>query len=117
VNAWLAAALVLLAGAAPLCVVGVASGRPVRRLAALTLLSTVVGAVLLVLPQGYDRPSYQDMALVLGVLAPAGTLVFTRFAAGPDRPPDGHGNPGEPGRQQDRQDRQDRQDKQDGRDG
>ncbi|MFE1412078.1 MrpF/PhaF family protein [Streptomyces sp. NPDC085524] len=30
----------------------------------------------------YDRSAYQDLALVLAVLAPAGTLVFTRFVAG-----------------------------------
>ncbi|MEE4546899.1 MrpF/PhaF family protein [Streptomyces sp. V4-01] len=81
-NAWTAAALVLLAGAAPLCLWGAAHGREVRRLAAVSLLSTVVGAVFLVLPQGYGRSSYQDLALVLAVLAPAGTLVFTRFVAG-----------------------------------
>jgi hypothetical protein len=46
-------------------------------------LSTVVGAVFLVLPQGFDRSSYQDLALVLAVLSPAGTLVFTRFVVGP----------------------------------
>ncbi|MFB9579153.1 monovalent cation/H+ antiporter complex subunit F [Streptomyces yanii] len=53
-----------------------------RRLAGASLLSTVVGAVFLLLPQAYDRSSYQDLALMLAVLAPAGTLVFTRFVAG-----------------------------------
>jgi multisubunit Na+/H+ antiporter MnhF subunit len=97
VNAWTAAALVLLAGAAPLCLLGASSGRTARRLAALALLSTVVGAVFLLLPQGYDRSSYQDMALVLGVLSPTGTLVFTRFVTGesPDADSDGgHGDGG-----------------------
>lgn len=88
-NAWTAAALVLTAGAVPACLWGAAYGSAVRRLAAVTLLSTVMGAVFLLLPQGYDRSSYQDLALVLAVLAPAGTLVFTRFVAaqgheGPD---------------------------------
>lgn len=81
-NAWTAAALVLLAGAGPACLWVAASGSPVRRLVALSSLSTVVGAVFLVLPQGYDRSSYQDLALVLAVLAPAGTLVFARFVVG-----------------------------------
>lgn len=81
-NAWTAAALVLLAGAGPLCLWGAARGSEVRRLASVSLLSTVVGAVFLALPQGYGRSSYQDLALVLAVLAPAGTLVFTRFVAG-----------------------------------
>ncbi|BBA95548.1 hypothetical protein RVR_448 [Actinacidiphila reveromycinica] len=78
-NAWTLAALVLLAGAGPACLWGAAAGSAVRRLLALSLLSTVVGAVFLVLPQGYGRSSYQDLALVLAVLSPAGTLVFTRF--------------------------------------
>jgi multisubunit Na+/H+ antiporter MnhF subunit len=82
VNAWTAAALVLFGGAAPVCLWGASRGREVRRLAAVSLLSTVVGAVFLVLPQAYGRSSYQDLALMLAVLAPAGTLVFTRFVAG-----------------------------------
>jgi multisubunit Na+/H+ antiporter MnhF subunit len=79
VNAWTAAALVLLAGAGPACLWVAAAGSAVRRLVGLSLLSTVVGAVFLLLPQGYGRSSYQDLALVLAVLSPAGTLVFTRF--------------------------------------
>lgn len=87
-NAWILAALVLLAGAGPACLWGAASGSAVRRLVALSLLSTVVGAVFLVLPQGYGRPAYQDLALVLAVLSPTGTLVFARFvvAEGSDAP-------------------------------
>ncbi|SEG84130.1 Multisubunit Na+/H+ antiporter, MnhF subunit [Actinacidiphila yanglinensis] len=88
-NAWEAAALVLLAAGGPVCLWGVARGSAVRRLTALSLLSTVVGAVFMVLPQAYARPSYQDLALVLAVLSPAGTLVFTRFVAG--RPYDSEG--------------------------
>ncbi|WP_329174425.1 monovalent cation/H+ antiporter complex subunit F [Streptomyces sp. NBC_01477] len=90
-TAWTAAALALLAGAGPLCLWGVASGRPVRRLVAMSLLSTVVGAVFLVLPRAYGRSSYQDLALTLAVVSPTGTLVFTRFVAGadPDAPDNG----------------------------
>ncbi|MBD0694168.1 hypothetical protein BG452_15120 [Streptomyces sp. CBMA123] len=85
---WAAAALVLLAAAAPVCLWVASRGSTVRRLAGMCLLSNVVGAVFLLLPQTYQRSSYQDLALVLAVLAPAGTLVFTRFAAGPRRAPD-----------------------------
>ncbi|MFD4610398.1 MrpF/PhaF family protein [Streptomyces sp. NPDC058451] len=81
-NAWTAAALVLLAAPVPAYLWVVAHGTAVRRLAGASLLSTVVGAVFLLLPQGYGRSAYQDLALVLAVLAPAGTLVFTRFVAG-----------------------------------
>ncbi|MGX1547328.1 monovalent cation/H+ antiporter complex subunit F [Streptomyces adustus] len=81
-NAWTAAALVLLAVAAPACLWVAARGAAMRRLVGASLLSTVVGAVFLLLPQAYDRSSYQDLALTLAVLAPAGTLVFTRFVAG-----------------------------------
>lgn len=80
-NAWAAAALVLLVGVVPACLWVVARGTAVR-LAGASLLSTVVGAVFLLLPEAYDRSSYQDLALMLAVLAPAGTLVFTRFVAG-----------------------------------
>lgn len=86
-NAWTWAAVVLLAGAAPVCLWAAARGSAVHRLAGLSLLSTVTGAVFLVLPQGYSRPAYQDLALVLAVLSPAGTLVFTRFVAGPPQGP------------------------------
>ncbi|MBW8821641.1 MAG: hypothetical protein JF598_26390, partial [Streptomyces sp.] len=33
------------------------------------------------LSQGYDRPSYVDLALVLALLGPVGTLVFARLLA------------------------------------
>ncbi|MFF4759356.1 monovalent cation/H+ antiporter complex subunit F [Streptomyces sp. NPDC001292] len=81
-NAWTAAALILLAATVPPYLWMVARGTAVRRLAGAALLSTTVGAVFLLLPQGYGRPAYQDLALMLAVLAPAGTLVFTRFVAG-----------------------------------
>lgn len=89
VGAWQAAALVLLAVAFPVCLWAAGRGSAVRRLVGLCLAGTVVGAVLLVLPMAYGRPAYQDLALVLAVISPAGVLVFTRFA-GP-RPPSGDG--------------------------
>ncbi|MEU8516428.1 monovalent cation/H+ antiporter complex subunit F [Kitasatospora sp. NPDC048722] len=81
-NAWTAAALVLLAAPAPACLWVAARGTAVRRLIGASMLSTVVGAVFLLLPMAYDRSSYQDLALMLAVLAPAGTLVFARFVVG-----------------------------------
>ncbi|WP_052498932.1 MrpF/PhaF family protein [Streptomyces vietnamensis] len=81
-NAWAVAALVLLAVPAPACLWVAARGSAVHRLVGASLLSSVTGAVFLLLPQAYDRSSYQDLALVLGVLAPAGALVFTRFVSG-----------------------------------
>ncbi|PBC70457.1 multisubunit Na+/H+ antiporter MnhF subunit [Streptomyces sp. TLI_235] len=81
-NAWTAAALVLLAADVPACVWALSRGGTVGRLIGLCLLSSVVGAVFLLLREAYDRPSCQDLALVLAVLAPAGTLVFTRFVTG-----------------------------------
>ncbi|MEU6005316.1 monovalent cation/H+ antiporter complex subunit F [Streptomyces sp. NPDC047453] len=81
-NAWTAAALVLLAVPMPAYLWVVARGTAVRRLAGAASLPAAVGAVFLLLPQGYGRPAYQDLALMLAVLAPAGTLVFTRFVAG-----------------------------------
>jgi multisubunit Na+/H+ antiporter MnhF subunit len=68
----------------PACLWAAARGSAVRRLVGLSLLSSVVGAVFLILPQGYERSSYQDLALVLAVLSPAGTFVFTRFVNDPD---------------------------------
>ncbi|GAB7184388.1 hypothetical protein ATKI12_4219 [Kitasatospora sp. Ki12] len=91
-NAWAAASLVLLAGAAPACLWVVARGLTIRRLVGASLLSTVVGAVFLLLPMAYERSSYQDLALVLAVLAPAGTLVFTRFVAGQRHDAHPHGS-------------------------
>jgi len=42
--------------------------------------------VLLPVVRGLSRNSYTGVALVLAALAPAGTLVFTRFVGGEDQP-------------------------------
>ncbi|MFD0279442.1 monovalent cation/H+ antiporter complex subunit F [Kitasatospora sp. NPDC127111] len=83
-NAWLLAAAVLAAGGLGPCLLLGLRGEPRQRLAGLNLAATVTAAVLLLLAQGFGRPSYTDLALDLAVLAPAGTLVFTRFLAGQD---------------------------------
>ncbi|KQV17481.1 MULTISPECIES: monovalent cation/H+ antiporter complex subunit F [unclassified Kitasatospora] len=92
-NAWLLAGVVLSgAGLAP-CMWVSARGAPHLRLVGVNLAGTLVAVAFLVLAQGFGRSSYQDLALVLGVLAPAGTLVFTRFLAGDPHRPGPSGTP------------------------
>ncbi|MEU9040667.1 MULTISPECIES: monovalent cation/H+ antiporter complex subunit F [unclassified Kitasatospora] len=81
-NAWLLAAAFLAVGGIGPCLLLGLRGEAQRRLAGLNLAATVASAVLLLLAQGFSRSSYTDLALDLAVLAPAGTLVFTRFLAG-----------------------------------
>lgn len=81
-NAWLLAACVLLpAGMGP-CVWRACRGEPAQRLTGITLGGTVAAAVFLLTARGVHRTSYVDLALVLAVLSPAGTLVFCRCLAG-----------------------------------
>jgi multisubunit Na+/H+ antiporter MnhF subunit len=85
VNAWLIAALVLTVGGLLPCLVRTLYGPPEYRLPGVALAATVTAVVFLLLAQGLTRSSYGDLALVLAVLSPAGTLVFTRLLAG-ERP-------------------------------
>ncbi|WP_406368137.1 monovalent cation/H+ antiporter complex subunit F [Streptomyces sp. NBC_01546] len=87
-NAWSAAALLLIAAGFSAALWGAVRGSAVRRLAGLCLAGTVTGAVFLVLPMAFGRASYQDLALALAVLSPAGVLVFTRFVGGSERGPE-----------------------------
>jgi multisubunit Na+/H+ antiporter MnhF subunit len=81
VNGWLLAATVVLAGGVGATLWGVATG-PLRRCVVAQNLSTALACPgLLLLAQGYDRPSYVDLALVLALLGPVGTLVFARLLA------------------------------------
>ncbi|WP_051944145.1 monovalent cation/H+ antiporter complex subunit F [Streptacidiphilus rugosus] len=85
-NAWtLAAAVLLVLGLGP-CVVVATRGDPLRRLVGASLAGAVLVGVLLLLAKGFDRSAYVDVALVLAVLAPAGTLVFTRLLVEENRP-------------------------------
>lgn len=88
-NAWLLATAVLATLGLPPCVWGVCRGAPHERLAALNLATTVVAVLLALTSEGFGRSGYVDMALVLAVLGPAGTLVFTRFL-GVRSTPSGH---------------------------
>ncbi|MFF9623419.1 monovalent cation/H+ antiporter complex subunit F [Streptomyces griseosporeus] len=80
-NGWLLAAAVVLAGGLGAALWGVATGPLRRRAVAQNLATVLAGSGLLLLAQGYDRPSYVDLALVLALLGPVGTLVFARLLA------------------------------------
>ncbi|MFF3561264.1 monovalent cation/H+ antiporter complex subunit F [Streptomyces sp. NPDC002574] len=81
-NAWLIAAGVLLAAGLGPCAWLALRGAAHTRLAGVSLATTLVAVEFLLLAQGFGRSSYVDLALVLAVLGPVGTLVFTRFLAG-----------------------------------
>ncbi|MFI7296222.1 monovalent cation/H+ antiporter complex subunit F [Streptomyces sp. NPDC050121] len=80
-NGWLLAATVVLAGGVGATLWGVATGPLRRRVVAQNLSTALACPGLLLLAQGYDRPSYVDLALVLALLGPVGTLVFARLLA------------------------------------
>ncbi|MGC5363473.1 monovalent cation/H+ antiporter complex subunit F [Streptomyces sp. DT24] len=82
-NGWLVAAAVLLVGAVGPTVPAVATGPLRRRVGAQNHATALICLVLLLLAQGFARPSYVDTALVLSLLGPAGTLVYARLL-GPD---------------------------------
>lgn len=79
---------VWLAGAAALLVLGLgpslwaASRGPVgRRVVAQNMATLLLCLIFLLLAQGYGRTSYVDLALVVSVLGPSGTLVYARLLA------------------------------------
>ncbi|MEV0222821.1 MrpF/PhaF family protein [Streptomyces sp. NPDC050704] len=80
-NGWTATATVALAGGGAAAVWGVATGPLRRRVVAQNLSTALLCPSLLLLAQGYGRPSYVDVALVLALLGPVGTLVFARLLA------------------------------------
>jgi multisubunit Na+/H+ antiporter MnhF subunit len=81
VNGWTLAATITLGGGLGITLWGVSTG-PLRRRAAAQNMSTALACPgVLLLSQGYDRPSYVDLALVLALLGPVGTLVFARLLA------------------------------------
>ncbi|MFI6491597.1 monovalent cation/H+ antiporter complex subunit F [Streptomyces sp. NPDC050564] len=80
-NGWTVAATAALAGGVGATVWGVATGPLRRRVVAQNLSTSLACPSLLLLAQGYDRPSYVDLALVLALLGPVGTLVFARLLA------------------------------------
>ena len=80
-NGWILAATLLLAGGVGATLWGVATGPPRRRVIAQNLTTALACPALLLLAQGFDRPAYVDVALVLALLGPVGTLVFARLLA------------------------------------
>ncbi|WP_367319123.1 monovalent cation/H+ antiporter complex subunit F [Streptomyces sp. HUAS ZL42] len=80
-NGWLVAATAVLAGGVGTAVWGVVTGPLRRRVVAQNLSTALACPALLLLSQGYDRPSYVDLALILALLGPVGTLVFARLLA------------------------------------
>jgi multicomponent Na+:H+ antiporter subunit F len=78
VNMWLIAASALLLGLVP-CAVVMIRGSIVEALVGLQMAGLLQSVVLLVLAEGFHRPPFFDLALVLALLALAGGLVFARF--------------------------------------
>lgn len=83
-NGWILAATLLLGTGLTAALWGVATGPPRRRVVAQNLSTALACPGLLLLAQGYDRPSYVDLTLALALLGPIGTLVW-RLATGPGR--------------------------------
>jgi len=81
VNGWILAATVALGTGLGTALWGVATGPLRRRVVAQNMSTALACPALLLLSQGYARPSYVDLALVLALLGPVGTLVFARLLA------------------------------------
>ncbi len=79
-NAYLWAATVLLLGLVPLLAVCVRA-RPLEALAALELAGVVTTLVLLLVAEGFKRPVYFNVSLVLAVTSFVGGLVCVRLLA------------------------------------
>jgi multisubunit Na+/H+ antiporter MnhF subunit len=78
VNVWLFAATVLLAGLIP-CGWVLLRGPLLDALVALELVSTLATVVLVLLAEGFHRPSYFTVPLVLAAVSFVGALIFVRF--------------------------------------
>ncbi len=80
-NGWLVAAAVLLAGGLGPGLWGASRGSPGRRVVAQNMATLLLCLLFLLLAQGFGRTAYVDLALVVCVLGPAGTLVFAKLLA------------------------------------
>jgi multicomponent Na+:H+ antiporter subunit F len=78
VNEWLLAASILLFGLVP-CGVVILRGSVIEALVGLQMAGVVQTVVLLLLAEGFHRPPFFDLALVLALLTLAGGLVFARM--------------------------------------
>ncbi|WDM10671.1 hypothetical protein J3S85_03345 [Streptomyces lavenduligriseus] len=81
-NGWNLAAAVLLGAGGTAALWGITTGPAARRVIAQNMTTSVVCPALLLLSQGYGRPAYVDLALLLALLGPVGTLVFARLLSG-----------------------------------
>ncbi len=77
-NAWLMAATILLLGLVP-CAAVMLRGSTVEALVGLQMAGVLETVVLLLLAEGFHRPPFFDLALVLALLTLAGGLVFARM--------------------------------------
>jgi multisubunit Na+/H+ antiporter MnhF subunit len=77
-NAWLIGATVLVLGLVP-CAVVMVRGSVVEALVGLQMAGVLQTIVLLLLAEGFHRPAFFDLALVLALLALAGGLVVARM--------------------------------------
>jgi len=77
-NVWLIAATVLLLGLVP-CAIVTVRGTVVEALVGLQMAGILQTVVLLLLAEGFHRPPFFDLALVLALLSLAGGLVFARM--------------------------------------
>jgi multisubunit Na+/H+ antiporter MnhF subunit len=82
VNGWILTATLTLGAGLAAALWGVTTGPPRRRVVTQNLLAAVARPGPLLPAQAYDRRSYVDLALVLALLGPVGTLVFARLLAG-----------------------------------
>ncbi|WP_405741043.1 monovalent cation/H+ antiporter complex subunit F [Streptomyces sp. NBC_00028] len=80
-NGWILGATLALGAGIGAALWGVATGPLRRRVVAQNMSTALACPALLLLSQGYTRPSYVDLALVLALLGPVGTLVFARLLA------------------------------------
>ncbi|GAA3037915.1 monovalent cation/H+ antiporter complex subunit F [Streptomyces glomeratus] len=80
-NGWTWTATIALGVGVGAAVWGVVTGPLRRRVVAQNLSSALAAPGLLLLAQGYGRPAYVDLALLLALLGPVGTLVFARLLA------------------------------------
>jgi len=77
-NDWLIATTALLLGLVP-CLVVMLRGSIVEALVGLQMAGLLETVVLLLLAEGFHRPPFFDLALVLALLSLAGGLVFARM--------------------------------------
>jgi multicomponent Na+:H+ antiporter subunit F len=77
-NGWLIAATILLLGLVP-CAIVIVRGRIVEALVGLQMAGIIQTVVLLLLAEGFHRPPFFDLAVVLALLSLAGGLVFARM--------------------------------------